>query len=92
MGNAESIETLREKEREHNLEKISFICDAKKEILNNQIVKNIKINKEKINYVMSIILNRKRMDYVDVEENIEKILCNTNSSSFLWLKIRDTLR
>ena len=85
MGNAESIETLRERkrEREHNLEKISFICDAKKEILNNQIVKNIKINKEKINYVMSIIWNRKRMNYVDIEENIEKFLCDTSSSSFL---------
>ena len=30
MQNAENIETLREKEREHNLEKVSFICDAKK--------------------------------------------------------------
>lgn len=28
MQNAESIEILRE--REHNLEKISFVCDAKK--------------------------------------------------------------
>lgn len=84
MQNAESIEILREKERERvYLEKCNFFCDAKKGILKNQIVKNIKINKEKINYAMSIILNRKRMDYVDVEENIEKILCNTNSSSFL---------
>ena len=30
MENAESIETLRKREREYNLEKISFICDAKK--------------------------------------------------------------
>ena len=58
-----------------------LIDNAKKGSLKNLILKNIKI--EKINYAMSIILNRKRMDYVDVEENIEKILCNTNSSSFL---------
>ena len=76
MQNAESIEILRESAL--YLEKCNSFCDAKKGIL-----KNLKINKEKINYTMSIILNRKRMDYVDVEENIEKFLCNTNSSSFL---------
>ena len=27
---AKNIETLREREREHNLEKISFFCDARK--------------------------------------------------------------
>lgn len=81
MQNAESIEILRESAL--YLEKCNSFCDAKKGILKNLILKNIKINKEKINYAMSIILNRKRMDYVDVEENIEKILCNTNSSSFL---------
>lgn len=81
MQNAESIEILRESAL--YLEKCNSFCDAKKGILKNLILKNIKINKEKINYTMSIILNRKRMDYVDVEENIEKFLCNTNSSSFL---------
>lgn len=79
MQNAESIEILRESAL--YLEKCNSFCDAKKGSLKNLILKNIKI--EKINYAMSIILNRKRMDYVDVEENIEKILCNTNSSSFL---------
>ena len=72
-----------EREREYNLEKVNFFCDAKKEVLKNQIVKNLKLKKEEINYAMSIILNRKRMDYVDVEEDREKFLCNTNSSSFL---------
>ena len=83
MQNAESVEILREREREYNIEKVNFFCDAKKEVLKNQIVKNLKLKKEEINYAMSIILNRKRMDYVDVEEDREKFLCNTNSSSFL---------
>ena len=40
MQNAESIETLRERQREHNLEKVSFICDAKK--AENKLVRFIK--------------------------------------------------
>ena len=32
MQNAESIEILRERKREYNLEKVSFLCDAKNNI------------------------------------------------------------
>ena len=30
----QNVDTVREREREHNLEKLSFICDAKNEIEN----------------------------------------------------------
>ena len=32
MKNQQTVDIVREREREHNLEKLSFICDAKNEI------------------------------------------------------------
>ena len=34
MKNQQTVDIVREREREHNLEKLSFICDAKNEIEN----------------------------------------------------------
>ena len=56
MQNAESIETLKKREREYNLEKISFICDAKK--TENKLVifikKRIKMYMNKTDYLRAL--------------------------------------
>ena len=70
MGNAESIETLREKEREHNLEKISFFSDARK-------VQNI-LRRKRINMCID------KADYEKTLEKF-KFLTFSDNLFFRWI-------